>query len=258
MAEERARPGRGAVRHIAPAYWVKYGRYADATHRLFVRKLLGRLGARRQLLDAACGGGLYDGMLVEAGHRALGIDQSGHAVPRAGAPSAGALPGLRYAKMGLQEMDFESEFDGAICVDAMEHISPKTGRGSWLASTRRSSRAACSTSRSPRPSPTRIRGLRARQGDGAAGGARRGRRRNGRGLRGSRSLDPLDPNATAGTGSTAPSTTTSTPGAGARLARSSGAGDRGEGTGTGTRIPWQGRTRRLVIPQTTDPVGGRL
>lgn len=112
--------------HIAPAYWVKFGMYPDALHRKFIEKFLGRLGAQSAILDAACGAGRYDGMLLEAGHRVLGIDQSGNMLARAREHfPQDRFPGLRYAKMGLQEMDFREEFDGVICMDALEHICPE-------------------------------------------------------------------------------------------------------------------------------------
>jgi len=112
--------------HFAPAWWVKYGLVPDEPHRHFIEQFLGRLNAHSNILDAACGGGLYDGMLLEAGHRVLGIDQSGGGLAHARQHyPLERFPHLRYEKMGLQEMDFQAEFDGAICVDAMEHICPE-------------------------------------------------------------------------------------------------------------------------------------
>ena len=115
---------------LAPAYWVKYGLYPDATHRQFIEKLLGQLGAQSAILDAGCGAGRYDGMLLEAGHRVLGIDQSENMLARAREilPQE-RFPRLRYVKMGLQEMDFQAEFDAVICIDAMEHICPEDWPG---------------------------------------------------------------------------------------------------------------------------------
>jgi 2-polyprenyl-3-methyl-5-hydroxy-6-metoxy-1,4-benzoquinol methylase len=112
--------------HIAPAYWAKFGLSPDASHRQFIELFLSRLGTHSRLLDAACGAGLYDGMLLETGHRVLGIDQSGSMLARAREiyPQE-RFPGLRYVKMGLQEMDFQGEFDGVICMDALEHICPE-------------------------------------------------------------------------------------------------------------------------------------
>ena len=111
---------------LAPAYWITFGFYANTMHIQFIEKLLGRLDTPCSLLDGACGAGRYDGMLLEAGHRVLGIDQSGHMLARASEyfpPEV--FPRLSYCQVGLQEMDFQSEFNGAICIDAMEHICPE-------------------------------------------------------------------------------------------------------------------------------------
>ena len=116
--------------HLAPAYWVTFGFYPNAAHCQFIAKFLGRLGAHSAILDAGCGAGRYDGMLLEARHSVLGIDQSASMLARAREhlPQE-RFPGLRYAKMGLQEIDFKAEFDGAICIDALEHVSPEDWPG---------------------------------------------------------------------------------------------------------------------------------
>jgi hypothetical protein len=44
----------------------------------------------------------YDGILLEAGHSVVGIDQSAGMLARA----RERFPAARYEKMGLQEMDF--------------------------------------------------------------------------------------------------------------------------------------------------------
>lgn len=61
--------------HLSPGYWVKFGLYANETHREYLQKFLGRVAPRSVLLSAACGAGRYDGMLLEAGHSVVGIDQ---------------------------------------------------------------------------------------------------------------------------------------------------------------------------------------
>jgi 2-polyprenyl-3-methyl-5-hydroxy-6-metoxy-1,4-benzoquinol methylase len=112
--------------HLAPVYWVRFGLQVDPTHRQFIDKFLGRLGAHSTILDAGCGAGLYDGLLLDAGHEVLGIDQSGRMLARAREhyPQE-RFPRLRYAKIGLQEIEFQAQFDGVICMDAMEHVSPE-------------------------------------------------------------------------------------------------------------------------------------
>ena len=93
--------------HLSPAYRIKFGFYASSAHRQFIKKFLGRLDAQSALLDAACGAGRYDGMLFEAGHIVLGIDQSSSMLARVREVYSQELfLGLRYARIGLQKMDF--------------------------------------------------------------------------------------------------------------------------------------------------------
>jgi 2-polyprenyl-3-methyl-5-hydroxy-6-metoxy-1,4-benzoquinol methylase len=112
--------------HGAPAYWVIWGISIDSTHQHFIDEFLSRLESNSMILDAACGAGRFDGILLEAGHRVLGIDQSGGVLARAREhfPEM-SYPNLGYEKIGLQEMEFTEEFDGIICMDAMEHICPE-------------------------------------------------------------------------------------------------------------------------------------
>jgi SAM-dependent methyltransferase len=106
-------------------YWVKFGLSTSEVHRKHLQTFLGSLAAQSALLSAACGAGKFDGLLLEAGHSVVGIDQSEGMLARARAQ----FPEVRYAKMGLQEMDFRAAFDGAICMDAMEHICPEDWPG---------------------------------------------------------------------------------------------------------------------------------
>jgi len=112
--------------HGAPAYWAIWGLDIEETHRQFIEKFLGQLGEKSYILDAACGAGLYDGMLHAAGHTVLGIDQSAGVLARAREhyPQE-SYPRLQYTRLGMQEMDFHEVFDGVICMDAMEHIFPE-------------------------------------------------------------------------------------------------------------------------------------
>jgi 2-polyprenyl-3-methyl-5-hydroxy-6-metoxy-1,4-benzoquinol methylase len=107
--------------HFSPLYWVKYGMRASETHTLYLQKFLERMAPRSALLSAGCGAGLHDGMLIEAGHSVVGIDLSAGMLGRA----RERYPNIRYEKKGLQEMDFQNEFDGVICIDALEHIFPE-------------------------------------------------------------------------------------------------------------------------------------
>ena len=111
--------------HLSPGYWEKFGLYANETHQEYLRKFLERVPPRSTLLSAACGAGRYDGMLLEAGHSVVGIDQSAGMLARA----REHFPEVRYEKMGLQEMDFQEAFDGVTCIDAMEHVCPEDWPG---------------------------------------------------------------------------------------------------------------------------------
>jgi len=110
----------------APLYWVSYGLGENETHREFLRKFLERVRPGGPLLSAGCGAGRYDGLLLEAGHPVVGIDQSAGMLQRAREhfPQA-QFPQLRYEKMGMQEIPFRDEFDGVICVEALEHVCPE-------------------------------------------------------------------------------------------------------------------------------------
>lgn len=116
--------------HIAPDYWVKFGQDLAETHCEYLTKYLSLVSQPGLILSAACGAGRFDGLLAEAGHSVVGIDQSAGMLARAREHfPPEQFPQIRYEKMSLQEMDFHKEFDGAICMDALEHICPED----WLA-----------------------------------------------------------------------------------------------------------------------------
>jgi SAM-dependent methyltransferase len=111
--------------HFAPLYWVAWGMGESETYREFLQKFLGRMALHSSLLSAGCGAGRWDGVLLEAGHTIVGIDQSEGMLARA----KEHFPEVQYRKMGLQEMDFHEAFDGIICVDALEHVFPEEWPG---------------------------------------------------------------------------------------------------------------------------------
>jgi 2-polyprenyl-3-methyl-5-hydroxy-6-metoxy-1,4-benzoquinol methylase len=111
--------------YFSPQYWIKFGLYANETHQKYLQKFLERVPPRSTLLSAACGAGRYDGILLEAGHSVVGIDQSEGMLARA----REHFPEAQYKKMGLQEMDFQEALDGIICMDAMEHVCPEDWPG---------------------------------------------------------------------------------------------------------------------------------
>jgi cyclopropane fatty-acyl-phospholipid synthase-like methyltransferase len=59
--------------------------------------------------------------LLENGHTVFGIDQAQGMLDQARIK----FPTAHLEKMGLQEMTYQDVFDGAICMDAMEHVCPE-------------------------------------------------------------------------------------------------------------------------------------
>jgi len=112
--------------HFSPLYWVDWGVSIEETHQEFLQKFLELVGKPGVILSAGCGAGLNDGILLEAGHSVVGIDQSEGMLKRARQhyPTE-RFPQLRYEKMGMQEMTFHEEFDGVTCIDALEHNFPE-------------------------------------------------------------------------------------------------------------------------------------
>jgi len=91
------------------------------THRRFVTQVIEQCPRDGRILDAACGTGKYFAMVLETGRRVLGVDQSAGMLSVAQAKH----PEVPTQRVGLQEMDFDAAFDGAICVDAMENVFPE-------------------------------------------------------------------------------------------------------------------------------------
>lgn len=87
----------------------------------FVDALVGTCPPDGIVLDAPCGTGQYFARVVAAGRRVVGIDQS------AGMLEQARRTGLAVAlhRVGLQELGFDGEFDGAMTVDAMENVFPE-------------------------------------------------------------------------------------------------------------------------------------
>jgi SAM-dependent methyltransferase len=90
-------------------------------HARFVADLLERCPPGGTVLDAACGTGKYFAMVLDAGRRVVGTDQSTGMLARARA----RFPAVPLERVGLQELDFEAEFDAVMCIDAMENIPPE-------------------------------------------------------------------------------------------------------------------------------------
>jgi len=105
----------------ASLYGEKYGLYSNITHQQFIQEFLNLLPPCSMILDAACGAGRYLPFLLEKKHTVIGIDQSQGMLANAEAK----FPAVQFEKIGLQEMAYREVFDGAICMDAMENVSPE-------------------------------------------------------------------------------------------------------------------------------------
>lgn len=106
---------------FSPRYWVTWGLEIEEAHREYMQIFLERVPPGGTVLSAACGAGRFDGLLLQAGHRVVGIDQSAGMLKLA----QEHFPQVDYRKMALHELNFHEAFDGVICMDAMEHIFPE-------------------------------------------------------------------------------------------------------------------------------------
>jgi SAM-dependent methyltransferase len=95
------------------------------THRRFVERLLDTCPVDGLVLDAPCGTGKYFGMVAEARRRLVGADQSAGMLAAARAKGAAQ----RLDRVGLQELPYTGEFDGAMTIDAMENVPPEDWPG---------------------------------------------------------------------------------------------------------------------------------
>jgi ubiquinone/menaquinone biosynthesis C-methylase UbiE len=91
------------------------------THRRFVEKVIESCPPGGAILDAPCGTGRHFEMVRAAGRTVVGIDQSAGMLARARAKH----PEVVLEKVGLQELEFDSAFDAALCIDAMENVFPE-------------------------------------------------------------------------------------------------------------------------------------
>lgn len=105
---------------LAPEYEAYWGEIED-THRAFVERFLSMLPPGGSVLDAACGIGKYFPMVLGGGCSLLGVDHTGAYLANAEAK----YPGVATEKHDLQDLPYRAEFDGVMCVDAMEFVPPE-------------------------------------------------------------------------------------------------------------------------------------
>lgn len=93
----------------------------EETHRSFVERFLASLPAGGSVLDAACGTGKYFGTVLGSGRSVLGVDHSAGHLARA----REKFPEVPTERQELYELPYRGEFDGVMCVDALEMIPPE-------------------------------------------------------------------------------------------------------------------------------------
>lgn len=95
--------------------------YPNKPQQAWVKRLLTTCPDHGIVLDAACGTGRYFPLVVAAGHRVVGIDQSANML--AEARRRGLATELHH--IGLQELSFVERFDAVMTIDAMENVAPE-------------------------------------------------------------------------------------------------------------------------------------
>lgn len=106
-----------ALASVFDANWAEI----EDTHRIFLERFLSLLAPGGKVLDAACATGKYFPLVLAGGHSLLGVDHAGAYLAEAEAK----FPEVTTEKHDLQDLPYENNFDGVICVDAMEFIPPE-------------------------------------------------------------------------------------------------------------------------------------
>ena len=95
--------------------------YPNETQRQWVARLLHACPAGSMILDAPCGTGRYFTMVVAAGHRVVGADQSAGMLTQARARGTA----ITLHRVQLQDLSYPGEFDAVLTIDAMENVPPE-------------------------------------------------------------------------------------------------------------------------------------
>jgi SAM-dependent methyltransferase len=105
---------------LAGDYDAQWGEIEPA-HQGFVERFLSELPPAGRVLDAACGTGKYFPLVLASGRRLLGVDHASAYL----AIAAAKFAQVPTDKHDLQDLPYRDEFDGVMCVDAMEFVPPE-------------------------------------------------------------------------------------------------------------------------------------
>ncbi len=120
--KERRRVGEERYDSLwAPIYDENWGAWIGPTHQECIQRFLSLCPPQATILDAACGTGKYWPLILGSGRGVWGTDQSQGMLARATAK----FPDVPVEKIGLQEMQYQEAFEGAMCMDAMEFVFPE-------------------------------------------------------------------------------------------------------------------------------------
>jgi SAM-dependent methyltransferase len=114
----RANAGQEAT--LADVYDASWG-WVEPTHRAFVERFLARLPEGGLVLDAACGTGKYVTLVLERGSTPLCVDHTAAYLAKV----REKFSDVRTERHHLHELPYRAEFDGVMCVDAMEFVPPE-------------------------------------------------------------------------------------------------------------------------------------
>lgn len=101
----------------------KWG-YIEEKHKEYLICFLSLISEGFSILDAGCGTGKYWPIITSKGYNVLGIDQSQKMLDKL----KDKFPSASVKKIGLQEINYDNNFLGIICIDAMENVFPEE----WL------------------------------------------------------------------------------------------------------------------------------
>jgi SAM-dependent methyltransferase len=105
---------------LAEEYDASWGEIED-THRAFIERFLSELPAGGRVLDAACGTGKYVATVLGSGRALVCVDHTATYLAKVNEKA----PEVTTTQHHLQELPFEAEFEGVMCVDAMEFLPPE-------------------------------------------------------------------------------------------------------------------------------------